>query len=292
MTADFETRCAALVVELGLGHADDIRSIEPLTGGVASDIGKVVLADRTICIKFAMPKLKVAEDWHAPVHRNKAEFDWLQIASQIAPTMAPKLFGQSRKLHGFAMEFLDGDDVYLWKTALLQGMRPRGEAAPVADFLGQIHAASARPEFDRSPFQNRDDFDDLRIDPYLRFTATRHPQVAGQIMAVANAIYANDTVLVHGDAAALPMWLDVNGGRMQTGNTKTMIFDPATIVSYLSEFMVLKPGDLICTGTPPGVGAGMNPPQFLSIGDTVSLGIEGLETQSKTVVVLEGSSWT
>ena len=189
MTADFETRCAALVVELGLGHADDIRSIEPLTGGVASDIGKVVLADRTICIKFAMPKLKVAEDWHAPVHRNKAEFDWLQIASQIAPTMAPKLFGQSRELHGFAMEFLDGDDVYLWKTALLQGMRPRGEAAPVADFLGQIHAASARPEFDRSPFQNRDNFDDLRIDPYLRFTATRHPQVAGQIMAVADGAF-------------------------------------------------------------------------------------------------------
>jgi 2-keto-4-pentenoate hydratase/2-oxohepta-3-ene-1,7-dioic acid hydratase in catechol pathway len=95
-----------------------------------------------------------------------------------------------------------------------------------------------------------------------------------------------------GDAAALPMWLDVNGGRMQTGNTNTMIFDPATIVSYLSEFMVLEPGDLICTGTPPGVGAGMKPPQFLKIGDTVRLGIEGLGTQSQTVVALEGSSWT
>lgn len=95
-----------------------------------------------------------------------------------------------------------------------------------------------------------------------------------------------------GDAAALPMWLDVNGQRMQAGNTNTMIFDPATIVSYLSEFMVLEPGDLICTGTPPGVGAGMNPPQFLNIGDTVRLGIEGLGAQGQTVVALEGSSWT
>jgi 2-keto-4-pentenoate hydratase/2-oxohepta-3-ene-1,7-dioic acid hydratase in catechol pathway len=95
-----------------------------------------------------------------------------------------------------------------------------------------------------------------------------------------------------GNAANLAMWLDVNGARMQSGATNTMIFDPATIVSYLSEFMVLEPGDLICTGTPPGVGAGMKPPKFLSIGDTVSLGIEGLGSQSQTVVTLEGASWT
>lgn len=86
------------------------------------------------------------------------------------------------------------------------------------------------------------------------------------------------------DASALPMWLDVNGYRMQTGNTKTMVFDVATIVSYLSEFMRLEPGDLICTGTPPGVGMGKSPPVFLGIGDKVSLGIEGLGTQAQTVV--------
>lgn len=92
------------------------------------------------------------------------------------------------------------------------------------------------------------------------------------------------------DAKSLPMWLDVNGLRMQTGNTDTMIFDPATIVSYLSEFMRLEPGDLICTGTPPGVGAGMKPPVWLKIGDKVKLGIEGLGEQSQTVVALEEAS--
>ena len=201
MTTDFASRCQALVVELGLGKADDIRSIEPLTGGVASDIGKVVLADKTICIKFALPKLKVAQDWRAPVHRNAAEYHWLRTAVQIAPNMAPRLYGRSKTQHGFAMEFLDGKDVYLWKDALLQGQQPRGEAARVADVLGQIHATSALPEFDRSPFLNREDFDALRIDPYLRFTATRHRQVADQIMAVADAIYANGSVLVHGDVS-------------------------------------------------------------------------------------------
>lgn len=86
-----------------------------------------------------------------------------------------------------------------------------------------------------------------------------------------------------GHAQALDMWLDVNGKRMQTGNTNTMIFDPATIVSYLSEFLRLEPGDLICTGTPPGVGAGMKPPVWLNVGDVVSLGIEGLGRQEQTV---------
>tara|TARA_R110002095_G_scaffold149965_1_gene129574 strand:+ start:522 stop:1373 length:852 start_codon:yes stop_codon:yes gene_type:complete len=89
-----------------------------------------------------------------------------------------------------------------------------------------------------------------------------------------------------GNAAALPMWLDVNGVRMQSGNTNTMIFDTATIVSHLSEFMVLEPGDLICTGTPPGVGMGKTPPTYLKIGDKVSLGIEGLGAQSQTVIPL------
>lgn len=89
-----------------------------------------------------------------------------------------------------------------------------------------------------------------------------------------------------GDAAALPMWLDVNGQRMQTGNTDTMIFDCQTIVSYLSEFLRLEPGDLICTGTPPGVGAGMKPQVWLNPGDVVRLGIDGLGEQSQTVVAL------
>lgn len=88
------------------------------------------------------------------------------------------------------------------------------------------------------------------------------------------------------DVQALGMWLDVNGKRMQTGNTATMIFDVKTIVSYMSEFTRLEPGDLICTGTPPGVGAGMKPQIWLNEGDEVRLGIDGLGEQKQTVVAL------
>jgi 2,4-diketo-3-deoxy-L-fuconate hydrolase len=83
------------------------------------------------------------------------------------------------------------------------------------------------------------------------------------------------------DVQNLSMWLDVDGQRMQTGSTKTMIFDCAHIVSYVSQFMQLEPGDVITTGTPPGVGLGMKPPRFLKGGEVVTLGIEGLGEQKQ-----------
>jgi 2,4-didehydro-3-deoxy-L-rhamnonate hydrolase len=82
----------------------------------------------------------------------------------------------------------------------------------------------------------------------------------------------------------LSMWLDVNGKRCQTGSTATMIFGVAKIVSYVSEFMTLLPGDIITTGTPPGVGQGMKPPKFLNAGDVVTLGIEGLGDQRQEII--------
>ncbi|MBU2887506.1 fumarylacetoacetate hydrolase family protein [Gilvimarinus agarilyticus] len=87
-----------------------------------------------------------------------------------------------------------------------------------------------------------------------------------------------------GDPTNLSMWLEVNGHRYQNGNTNTMVFKPAAIVSYLSQFMSLQPGDVISTGTPPGVGLGQKPPVYLKHGDKVELGIEGLGQQSQTFV--------
>jgi 2-keto-4-pentenoate hydratase/2-oxohepta-3-ene-1,7-dioic acid hydratase in catechol pathway len=82
----------------------------------------------------------------------------------------------------------------------------------------------------------------------------------------------------------LAMWLDLNGKRMQTGNTRTMIFSVAKIISHLSQYMTLMPGDVIITGTPPGVGMGMKPQVFLKKGDVMTLGIEGLGEQRQLVV--------
>ena len=86
------------------------------------------------------------------------------------------------------------------------------------------------------------------------------------------------------DPQALDMFLDVNGVRTQTGNTSTMIFSVAHVISYLSHFMVLEPGDIVTTGTPPGVGMGKKPPTYLKSGDEMHLGIAGLGEQRQKVV--------
>jgi 2-keto-4-pentenoate hydratase/2-oxohepta-3-ene-1,7-dioic acid hydratase in catechol pathway len=85
------------------------------------------------------------------------------------------------------------------------------------------------------------------------------------------------------DPQALALWLDVNGARMQEGTTAKMIFGVARVISYLSGFMTLHPGDIIATGTPPGVGMGMRPPRYLKAGDVVELGVEGLGRQRQRV---------
>jgi len=86
------------------------------------------------------------------------------------------------------------------------------------------------------------------------------------------------------DVQNLSMWLDVNGQRRQTGSTKTMIFSMAKCISYVSQFMTLLPGDIVTTGTPPGVGMGMKPPTYLNVGDVVTLGIEGLGEQRQEII--------
>jgi 2-keto-4-pentenoate hydratase/2-oxohepta-3-ene-1,7-dioic acid hydratase in catechol pathway len=90
------------------------------------------------------------------------------------------------------------------------------------------------------------------------------------------------------DVQNLDMYLDVDGKRMQTGNTKTMIFGVTFLVSYLSQFMALEAGDVITTGTPPGVGMGMKPPKFLKGGETIRLGIAGLGEQTQKVLAYKG----
>ena len=90
------------------------------------------------------------------------------------------------------------------------------------------------------------------------------------------------------DPQNLDMWLDVNDEKRQRGNTKTMVFGVAHLVSYISQFMTLMPGDIITTGTPPGVGMGMKPPQYLKAGDVVTLGIGGLGEQRQRVVAWPG----
>ncbi|MGB0823748.1 MAG: phosphotransferase family protein, partial [Alphaproteobacteria bacterium] len=138
--------------------------------------------------------------------------------------------------HGFAMEYLDGDEVYLWKAALLDEASDRGEAARVAEMIGRIHAASAKPGFDTSPFQNRDDFYALRIEPYLVHTAGVHPDLAPQITPLAEILYDSRQVLVHGDVSPKNILFRAKGPVLLDAECATMgdaSFDPSFCLNHL-----------------------------------------------------------
>jgi tRNA A-37 threonylcarbamoyl transferase component Bud32 len=239
MSTSFENRCRNLVADLGLGSADDVTAITPLTGGVSSDIALVDIGERQVCVKFALEKLKVAEDWYAPVERNQAEYNWLLFAASIVPGAIPALLGYSHAAKGFAMEFVDGDDVYLWKTALLQAQPARGEAEKVGHVLGEIHQASAFSDDVKNEFQNQQDFHALRLEPYLCFTATRHPALASQINALVEMLYNSRLVLVHGDVSpkniifrqGVPILLDAECAT---------VGDPSFDISFCLNHLILK----------------------------------------------------
>lgn len=123
-------RSAGLLEALGLCRASEILEVRPLAGGVASDIAAVRFGARTVCVKFALPKLRVAADWYAPVSRGRSEFNWLLVARAIVPEATPELFGWSDEHGGFAMEFLSGPDVHVWKAAgLAAALAVRGNTA-------------------------------------------------------------------------------------------------------------------------------------------------------------------
>ncbi|MCX5479117.1 aminoglycoside phosphotransferase family protein [Kaistia geumhonensis] len=235
----FEPRARRLVVGLGLAREDEIRGAEPLAGGVASDIGVVDLGDRKVCVKFALAKLKVAAEWRAPVRRGRAEYAWLAFAGSVVPDAVPRLFGWSEAENGFAMDYVGGDGVRLWKACLLAGSPPAGEAEAVGDRLGRIHAASTRPGFDDAPFRNADDFRALRIEPYLLFAAGRHPDLAKTLATLAGGLDLARTVLVHGDISPKNILLAPTGPILLDAECATM-GDAAFDVAFCLNHLVLK----------------------------------------------------
>ncbi len=239
MNSEFERRCGALMESLELCQSQDIIEVKRLTGGVASDIATVAFPGRIVCVKFALGKLKVDEDWFAPVHRGKAEFAWLQAACLAVPESVPALYGWSNAQNGFAMEFISGPDVYLWKTALLAGKPDTGQAATVAKTLGRIHAASVRADFDRSAFRNTADFESLRLEPYLRFTAERHPELAARINNMANQLADSSEALVHGDISPKNILFRQEHAVILDAECATM-GDPAFDVAFALNHLILK----------------------------------------------------
>ena len=170
---------------------------ERLTGGVSSDIWRIDLPAGPICVKRALPKLRVAADWRAPVERNTYEARWMRHAGRFAP----RLIGQDEQSGALAMEFLPPDRYTLWKEQLRDGDADPGFAAEVAAALSGIHAKTAADPAIAHEFPTDAIFYDIRLEPYLAATARAHPDLSDRLHGLIATTQANKKALVHGDVS-------------------------------------------------------------------------------------------
>lgn len=234
-----EQRCQDLLTGLNLMPEHTPITVEPLTGGVASDIAKVKVHNQTYCVKFAIPKLRVATDWFAPLERSYTEYCWLKAVSAIEPRSSLKLYGHSKDHHGFVMEYLTGASSYLLKSVLLEGRGRPEDITAIGKLLGRIHAASTQEQFDQSPFQNHDDFHALRIDSYLLYTATQHPALIEPFHQMADHLYKANSVLIHGDVSPKNIMFNNNRPYILDSECATM-GDAAFDLAFCLNHFILK----------------------------------------------------
>jgi aminoglycoside phosphotransferase (APT) family kinase protein len=191
----------AALARMGLWTGAGEPTLEPLAGGVSSDIWKVDLPSGPICVKRALPKLKVAADWRAPIARNHYEARWMETAARFVPEAVPRLLGQDRESGTLAMAFLSPDAYPNWKELLLAGRIARDTAEQVGRTLATIHAGTATVPSLAADFPTDAIFEAIRVEPYLLATARVHPSCAAALLALAETTRSTRRALVHGDAS-------------------------------------------------------------------------------------------
>ena len=217
---------------------------ERLTGGVSSDIWRIDLPDRSICVKRALATLRVAAEWHAPVERNRYEAAWMQRANAAVPGAAPALLGQDEFSGALAMEFLAPADHPLWKTQLRDGNADPAFAAHVATSLARIHAATSADPAIAAAFPTDAIFFDIRLEPYLLATARAHPDLAPQLAALVADTQRNKRALVHGDVSPKNILAGPRGPVLLDAECAWW-GDPAFDVAFCLNHLLLK-----CLWTP------------------------------------------
>jgi 5-methylthioribose kinase len=230
---------AAFAAQQGLVRAGEAAVWTPLAGGVSSDIWRLDAGGRTVCVKRALAKLKVKDDWTAPVGRNLYEWRWFETAGSVLPDAVPRLIACDPAHGVFAMEFLPAQDYPLWKAELLAGRADVAFAAEVGERLGRIHAATALSVAMAERFATDTTFFDLRLDAYLLATARRRPRVAAALQALAKRTAETRLALVHGDVSPKNILMGPRGPVFLDAET-AWYGDPAFDVAFCLNHLLLK----------------------------------------------------
>jgi 5-methylthioribose kinase len=172
-----------------------------LTGGVSSDIWLVEAGDRVFCVKRALPKLRVALDWWAPVERNANEAAWFQVVGGFMPESVPQILAMDAEAGIFAMEYLRDTDYANWKAELHAERVSLPAVEQVGARLARIHSVTADLPGMAVRFASDDIFHAIRLEPYLLATARKHPTIAARLEQLAITTAITKLTLVHGDVS-------------------------------------------------------------------------------------------
>lgn len=229
----------ARLARLGLVEPGAPVDAERLTGGVSSDIWRVGSGGRVFCVKRAMAKLAVKDDWFAPVERNRFERQWYEVAAARVPGSAPTVLAHDDEAMFFAMEWLDPARHRLWKAELMAGRVDVGLAGTVGGRLAAIHAATAGDAAVAARFRTGALFEALRLEPYLRATGRRHPSLAARLEALADETAATSLALVHGDVSPKNIMAGPEGPVFLDAEC-AWYGDPAFDLAFCLNHMLLK----------------------------------------------------
>ena len=223
----------------GLMQSGETSLLTPLTGGVSSDLWQVQLPGRTLCVKGALARLKVEQEWLAPTSRNRVEYDWLRFAGTVAPEQAPQVLAYDQSAGLFAMQFLPPGEYPVWKDQLLAGRVNPAAAHAVGDLVGRLHAASAKDPSIPGIFATDENFDALRIEPYFRVTARANPDLAGPIERLAAVTAGTHRALVHGDVSPKNILFGPHGPVLLDAECG-WFGDPAFDIAFCLNHLLLK----------------------------------------------------
>lgn len=224
--------------ELGLAGGQAVRGV-PLTGGVSSDIWRIDTPQGPLCAKRALPKLRVAADWRAPVERSLYEARWMQVANAALPGCAPRVLGQHPGLGVLVMSYLPPAAHPLWKALLRDGHADAATAQAVGRTLVRIHAHSAARPALAAQFDSDAIFFDIRLEPYLLATARRHPDLAPALEALVAQTQAHTLALVHGDVSPKNILVGLHGPVLLDAECAWW-GDPAFDLAFCLNHLLLK----------------------------------------------------
>ena len=198
MSASLPEQVLGLLRGAGLAARNEAPSFSPLAGGVSSEIWRIDLATGPVCVKRALPRLRVAQQWEVPIERNRYERLWMEAAYAAVPGAAPRIMAWDDAAGLFVMQCLDFP---VWKDLLRQGRAEAGFAAQVGSTLAAIHAATAGRREVAERFPTDAIFHAIRLEPYLVATAARHPDLNEILSSLVKRTAATRLCLVHGDVS-------------------------------------------------------------------------------------------